>query len=54
MALAIIKTSLVSVISYNKFNHFQKTDSECKNQELKVTGAVFFSEIFGGFLKTQR
>ena len=41
---AIIKSSLVLVISYNKFNHFQKTDSECKSQdicqELMVTSEV--------------
>ena len=44
MSLAIIKLPLVSVISYNKFNNFQKTDSECKNQdncqELTVTSEV--------------
>ena len=59
MPLAIIKPSLVPVKSYNKFNHFQKTDSEGKSQdicqELKVASRhtkLFFSEIFGGFLKT--
>ena len=44
MSLAIIKSSLVPVISYNNFNHFQKTDSECKSQdicqELTVTSEV--------------
>ena len=44
MSLAIIKLPLVSVISYNKFNNFQKTASECKNQdncqELTVTSEV--------------
>ena len=44
MSLAIIKLSLVPVISYNKFNNFQKTDSECKSQdicqELTVTSEV--------------
>ena len=44
MPLAIIKPSLVLVISYNKFNHFQKTDSECRRQdicqELTVTSEV--------------
>ena len=44
MFLAIIKSSLVPVISYNKFKHFQKTDSECKSQdicqELTVTSEV--------------
>ena len=44
MSLAIIKWSLVPVISYNKFSHFQKTDSECKSQdncqELTATSEV--------------
>ena len=44
MSLTMIKSSSVPVISYNKFNHFQKTDSECKSQdicqELTVTSEV--------------
>ena len=63
MPLAIIKPSLVPVKSYNKFNqgNFQKTDTEGKSQdicqELTVTCGhtkLFFSELFGGFLKTQQ
>ena len=49
MPLAIIMPSLVPVKSYNKFRHFQKTDSKGKSQdicqELTVTSGhtkVFF------------
>ena len=34
MSLTIITLSLVPIISYDKFNHFQKTDSECKSQDI--------------------
>ena len=50
MPLAIIKLSLMPVINYNKFNHFQKTDSECKRQdiceELTVTIEVILKYFF--------
>ena len=55
MSLAIIKLPLVSVISYNKFNNFQKTDSECKSQdncqELTVTSEVILKYFFLRYLE---
>ena len=50
MPLAIIELPLMPVINYNKFNHFQKTDSECKSQniceELTVTSEVILKYFF--------
>ena len=50
MPLAIIKPSVVPVLSHNKYDHFQKTDSECKSQdicqELTVTSEVILKYFF--------
>ena len=55
MPLAIMKPSLVPVVSYNKFNQFQKTDSECKSQdicqELTVTSEVILKYFFLRYLE---
>ena len=55
MPLAIITSSLVPVISYNKFNHFQKIESECKSQnicqELTVTSEVKLKYFFLRYLE---
>ena len=63
MPLVIIKSFLVPVKCYNKFNqgNVQKIDTESKTQDncqrFTVTSGntkAFFSETFAGFLKTQK